>query len=194
MTFPLICLAVPAVFLGWVMHSPEMLGRFFPMESLHEGAEPRWVGLVAMGSGLLGLLAGGMLYLGSLTTVERLAQLFGPVHRLLKNKYYVDEFYGAAFVCPTGRLAEALAWFDFYILDRIFVDGFGWAATLWSQIQSWIDDHLVDGLVDGSGWSVQGAGALLRRVQNGFVQNYLLVVTMALVVLLVTLEAFVGKH
>ncbi len=194
MTVPLIVLAVPSIFLGWFMHSPETLAKFFPMEALHEAAEPKWVGYVALGSGFAGLLIGGALYLRSLTLVERLAQIFAPIHKLLKNKYYIDEIYWALFVRPTGKLAQGLSWFDFNVVDRIFVDGFGWIATLWSKIQSWIDDHVVDGFVDGTGWSAMNLGALARRVQTGFVQNYLLVITMALVAMLMAMETFVGKH
>ncbi len=68
------------------------------------------------------------------------------------------------------------------------MDGFGWLASLWSKIQSWIDDHVVDGAVDGTGWSAMSLGALARRVQSGFVQNYLLVITMALVAMLMAME------
>ena len=188
------CLAIPALGLGWLMHNPETLTRFFPMESLPEAVEPHWVGLVGLGSGLMGLLIGGALYLGSLDIVGRLASIFAPINKLLKNKYYIDELYWAVFVRPTGKLAQALSWFDFNVIDRIFIDGFGWAAMVWSKIQSWIDDHIVDGMVNGGGWSAETLGALARRVQNGFVQNYLLVITMALVAMLMVLETFVGKH
>ena len=145
MTLPLIVLSVPAILLGWFMHSPETLAKFFPMEALHEMKDPAWVGYVALGSGLMGILVGGFLYLRSFTLVENLARIFAPIHTLLKNKYYVDEIYWALFVRPTARLARALSWFDFNVIDRIFVDGFGWLSTVWSKIQSWIDDHVVDG-------------------------------------------------
>jgi NADH-quinone oxidoreductase subunit L len=195
MTIPLIILAVPSLILGWYMHAPETLSKFFSLPGLPPEVEtPRWVGLVGLGSGLAGLLVGGILYLGSLSLVGSLAKAFAPVHKLLKNKYYVDEIYWALFVRPTARLAEVLDWIDFNIIDRIFVDGFGVIATFWSNIQSWFDDHVVDGAVDGAGWTAEGLGALARRVQNGLVQNYLLVITMALVALMMAMESFVGKH
>jgi len=194
MTLPLILLAIPSLFLGWLMHTPETLNRFFSMASLPEIPESSLAGYIGMGSGLAGLLVGGVLYIGSLETVGRLARLFSPIYQLLKNKYYVDEFYWAVFVRPTARLGNVLAWLDDNILDRIFVDGFGWAASLWSKVQSWLDDHIVDGAVDGTGWTAQWLGATARRVQNGLVQNYLLIITMALVGLMMAMESFVGKH
>jgi NADH-quinone oxidoreductase subunit L len=194
MLIPLMILAIPALGLGWVMHNPETLNRFFPMGNLPDVAEPQWVGLVASASGFLGLVVGGSLYLGSLTLVGQLSAAFAPIRKLLKNKYYIDELYWAVFVRPTGTLAQALAWFDFNVIDRVFVDGFGWAANLWSKIQSWIDDHIVDGAVNGGGWSAETLGDLARRVQNGYVQNYLLVIAMTLVALLMAMETFVSKH
>ncbi len=194
MTLPLALLAIPSLVLGYFMHSPETLERFFPMHTAHEGHGPHWVGYVAMGCGLLGLLLGGIFYLAAKDVPKKLAEFFAPIHKLLKNKYYVDEIYWALFVRPTGKLAEKLAWFDLNVLDKIFVDGFGWLATFWARIQSWFDDHVVDGAVDGTGFSVQGFGSLARRVQNGLVQNYLLVITIALVTLMMALETFVGKH
>lgn len=193
MIIPLMILAVPSLGLGWLMHSHETLQLFFPMEVLHEGSEPHWVGIVAMGSGLTGLLFGYIFYGRSLDMVRSLANTFAPIHRVLQNKYYVDELYWAVFVRPTKKLADALAWFDFNVLDRIFIDGIGWLGARWSMIQSWIDDHIVDGAVDGSGWSVERLGAIARRLQNGLVQNYLLVVTTGFVLLLMALESFL-KH
>jgi len=194
MTIPLILLAIPSIILGWYMHAPGTLEKFFPMHGLPEMKEPSWVGYVGLGSSLAGLFVGGILYLGSLETVGRLAKWFAPIHTVLKNKYYVDEIYWALFVRPTGRLADFLGWFDTNIVDKIFVDGFGWFADLWSKGQSWMDDHIVDGAVNGAGWSAQRIGSLARQVQNGLVQNYLLVITMALVVMLMAMESFVGKH
>ncbi len=194
MTVPLILLAIPSLVLGYFMHAPGTLVRFFPMRTLHAMAEPRWVGYVALGSGLAGLLVGGALYLRSLDTVKRLAAVFAPVHRLLQHNYYVDEFYWAVVVRPTVRLAEVLAWFDFHVLDKIFVDGFGWMARLWSKMQTWFDERIVDGAVDGTGSGAMGLGAIARRVQNGLVQNYLLIMTMALVALMMAFNSFIVKH
>lgn len=194
MTLPLVVLAVPSILLGYFMHSSETLERFFPMHMMHPGEEPHWVGYVAMACGLLGLVSGGVLYLGALSTVDKLAVLFAPIHKVLKNKYYVDEVYWALVVTPTNKIAQALAWFDSNVIDRIFVDGFGVIAEWWSRVQSWLDDHVVDGAVDGAGWTANGLGSLARRLQNGLVQNYLLIITVALVALMMAMETFVGKH
>jgi NADH-quinone oxidoreductase subunit L len=118
-----------------------------------------------------------------LERVGSIAKAFRPIHQLLLNKYYIDEIYGALFIRPTMRLAQGLDWFDYQVIDRVFVDGFGWTVYFFSQVGSWLDDHLVDGIVNGTGELASGLGGLARRVQNGWVQNYLLVITIGFVAL-----------
>src|SRR5258708_38460345 len=44
MTFPLILLAIPSIALGWYMHGPETLEKFFPMTGVPQWTETPWVG------------------------------------------------------------------------------------------------------------------------------------------------------
>jgi len=144
MTVPLIGLAIPLAGAGLVHAFAGYAGQVFPHRGHPEWRETAWVGWVAAGSSLAGLLAGGVLYLGPLMAVERLAATFAPVRRLLQNKYYVDEFYWAAFVRPTAALARGIAWFDLNVIDRFLWTGSagslssglrrkaGWTITSWT--------------------------------------------------------------
>jgi NADH-quinone oxidoreductase subunit L len=90
---------------------------------------------------LLGIGAGAVLYGLKRDALTALVQ--GPaaaMHRLVENKFYVDELYNALFVMPTNKLAALL----FAHVDRALIDGF---------------------LVEGSGKAVLGAGGTLRRTQ-----------------------------
>ena len=78
---------------------------------------------------------------------ERAAAQFPGLHRLLLNKYYVDEAYDAAIVHPIHRLSQ---------------DG------LWRGM----DVKVVDGAVNGAGQVVGGLSAVLRLVQTGSVRSY----------------------
>jgi NADH-quinone oxidoreductase subunit L len=71
-----------------------------------------------------------------------------PLHKLLIEKYYVDEIYDALFVKPIYHLSLWLA--------RVF------------------DPGLIDGIVNGVATVVAGWARGLRRVQTGFVMNYAL--------------------
>jgi len=70
------------------------------------------------------------------------------VHKLLLNKYYVDEIYDALIVQPIYRASLWLA--------RVF------------------DPKVIDGLVNGVAEMILGWARGLRRLQTGFVMNYAL--------------------
>jgi NADH-quinone oxidoreductase subunit L len=77
----------------------------------------------------------------------RLAASFPGVHRLLLNKYYVDELYDAVLVQPIRRTSETALW-------RV------------------ADAGVIDGLVNGTGAAVRGGAAVLRLFQSGSVRAY----------------------
>lgn len=105
----------------------------------------------------------------------RWARNLAPVHRLLENKYYVDEIYNATAVAGTLMLSRMLWWFDANIIDglvnltrHITVFAFGHGSNLF-------DKYVIDGAVNGLASTARGGSRLLRRAQNGMVQNYALV-------------------
>jgi NADH-quinone oxidoreductase subunit L len=78
---------------------------------------------------------------------ERLSRQFAGLHRVLLNKYYVDELYDEAVVQPI-RVAS----------DRGLWRGF--------------DVRVVDGAVNGTAAIVDASAWLLRRLQTGSVRAY----------------------
>jgi NADH-quinone oxidoreductase subunit L len=76
-----------------------------------------------------------------------LAARFPGVHRLLLNKYYVDELYDVTVVQPIKIVSE---------------DG------LWRGM----DARVVDGAVNGTGQVVGGVSAVMRLFQSGSVKTY----------------------
>ena len=43
------------------------------------------------------------------------------------------------------------------------------------RVKRWVDERIVDGAVNGAALELAQAGAALRRLQTGWVQNYLLI-------------------
>jgi NADH-quinone oxidoreductase subunit L len=76
-----------------------------------------------------------------------LERQFHGVHRLLLNKYYLDEIYDAIVVQPIRQLS---------------------AGALWKGV----DAGLIDGSVNGVGGVVQGLSSSLRRLQTGSIRTY----------------------
>jgi len=86
-------------------------------------------------------------FLRNRRAADELAQRFAGVHRLLANKYYVDEAYDAAIVQPIRIVSEEGLWRG-------------------------VDVRVIDGAVNGVGEAVGGASELLRRLQTGSVRAY----------------------
>jgi len=89
---------------------------------------------------------------------DAVAARAAPVHRVLLNKYYVDEAYDAMFVRPVQALS-----------DRV----------LWRRV----DAGLIDGAVNGTGGIVDAGSAVLRRLQTGSVRAYAASVFLGVVVI-----------
>lgn len=184
MTIPLWVLAVLSIFIGFALEHGHLVHKVFELPGAEEVHSSHLVGAIALGSAGLGILLGLLIYLWKKVDPARIAAAAGPLYRALVNKWYIDEMYMVLFVRPTVALANWLSWFDLQVLDRFFVDSFGWFTTWLSKLQAWFDDHVVDGAVDGAGWTVSGLGTMARRLQNGFVQNYLLIITVGFIALM----------
>ena len=104
---------------------------------------------------------------------EGLAERFAGPHRLLTNKYYVDEAYDATFIAGTMGSGRGL-----WVVDRKVVDGAvngnGKLTVISAWFSSLTDRTVVDGAVNLVGWIAQELSYWFRRVQTGLVQNYAL--------------------
>jgi NADH-quinone oxidoreductase subunit L len=119
------------------------------------------LGLMAFSSGiaLAGIGIAAYFFLRRKAAADRVAARFAGAHRVLLNKYYVDELYDAAIVQPIKRTSERALW-------RVF------------------DAGVIDGAVNGAGSFVNGASAILRRLQTGSMRAYALSVFVGVVLIL----------
>jgi NADH-quinone oxidoreductase subunit L len=104
---------------------------------------------------------------------EHLAARWAGPHRVLTNKYYVDELYSATVVSATMRSTRGLWAFDRGVVDGA-VNGTGWFTVFTSWVSHLLDKYLVDGLVNLVGYVVEESSFVFRRWQTGLVQNYAL--------------------
>jgi NADH:ubiquinone oxidoreductase subunit 5 (subunit L)/multisubunit Na+/H+ antiporter MnhA subunit len=119
----------------------------------------------------------------SFATPKRIAARFPFLHRLLSNKYYVDELYNATAIYATLVFSRFLSWFDANIVDgvvnltrHITVYPLGHGSSLF-------DRYIVDGAVNGAAYAAGGASRFFRRMQSGFVQNYALIMASGIVLI-----------
>jgi len=169
MTIPMIILACFAAGFGWILNQPETFALFFssplPGATPETAHAPLWVMGTGIGVAVSGMAFGLYLYTGSLVGVQRLAAAFRPIHHLLARQFFIDELYEIIFLRPVRLLAVAADWWDRQIIDRIFVDGF---KTLADQLLS-------------RGTPAEAAASSER---SGRVQSYLMIVTMAAILLM----------
>jgi NADH-quinone oxidoreductase subunit L len=120
---------------------------------------------------------------------EPIAAAAPPLYKTLLNKYYVDEAYDYVF---TGRrkvgevrlgamgAGEASSWFDAHIIDGL-VNATGWTTRLISNISKWWDKWIIDGVgVNGPAILARMLSYPMRMLQWGLVQWYALVMVAGL--------------
>ena len=164
-TVPLVLLAIPSVFIGFMTIQPMLFGDFFKgvitvnlekhpaMDELaklfHGPAEMALHGLTAapFWLALAGVALAWYMYMRNPALPTAIKRIFRPVYVLLENKYYLD-------------------WFNENVLAR---GARGLGMGLWTVG----DKAIIDGtLVDGS-WKVVGwISSVVRRLQSGFIYHY----------------------
>lgn len=142
--------------------------------------------------GLAGILFGALLYWQrangrSLLDPARLASAFPAAHRLLWNKYYLDEIYSAALVRPVLAVARALTGFDRTVVDGA-VNLFGWLGRFVSFLVETADRIALDGwIVNGLAGSTGRLGHKVSLLQSGLVRQYLAALISGLAVVAIVL-------
>ena len=126
--------------------------------------------LVALG----GVALAHRLYLKRPELAEAWRARWTGVHRLLLNKYYVDELYHGTVVRGTMSGGRGLWRFDGRVVDGA-VNGSSWLTIAASWCSGLFDRYVVDGAVNLVGWSASESSFSLRRIQTGLIQNYALI-------------------
>ncbi len=174
MAYPLVFLAVLAVGAGW-LGWPGLHG-FSSYVYQGEPYHTHWnLIFVAVGTlvGAAGIFLAWLIYYKKAISADMLAEKFRPLHKLLYNKYYIDEIYQFCFIDMTMAVARFMWTFDARIVDGV-VNGAGWLTMRWSDAKMWFDKWIVDGAVNGAGWIVRKTGTGLKHLQTGSVQFYTL--------------------
>lgn len=120
---------------------------------------PKWVKLLPLGMGLLGIFLGYVFYLWRPGWPAKVVAALPSFHALLFNKWYFDELYNRLFVRKSFKLGR----FFWYRVDQNIVDRFG---------------------PNGAAHLSQKAAGLLSRFQSGYVYHYAFVMMIAVIVII----------
>ncbi len=91
----------------------------------------------------------------------------------LENKYYLDRLYENVIVHAVAHpIAKFAYWINQHVLDAT-VDGVGTGTRKAGQwVYDNVDQKLVDGAVNGSGWAASEAGHAMQPTQSGKIGQY----------------------
>jgi NADH-quinone oxidoreductase subunit L len=130
---------------------------------------------------------------------DPMTRILSPgIYKTLQNKYYVDELYIKIFVRPAQWFSRVVV---SEFIDRGLIDGM---IHLYARTANFLGDFLkafntwlIDGFGDGVAQGVGRFGFWLRRVQTGRIQQYLILVLLATLViafvLVVSTSTFAGS-
>lgn len=203
MTLPLIILSFFAIFAGFVGIPADfpLFGAIFSPEhnNFHHFISPTLLELPGTHSFdpipvLFGMAAAiGGLWLGYRMYGQKplqageedpMVRILGPFYDLLKNKYYIDELYQVVFVQPSQWFSRVVV---SEFVDRGIIDGF---IHLVARVFNFIGDllklfnlWLIDGVGDGIPEGIAKFGLWFRRIQTGRVQQYMLLIAIAALII-----------
>ena len=159
MAFALIVLAFGSVVAGYaglpsLLGGGDWLAKYLepsfgavPVEEIAEHGLEGGLMILSSGIAFAGIGIAVYFFLRHKQAAAETAHRFAGLHRLLLNKYYVDEVYDAAIVQPIRIVSEDALW-------------------------KVIDTRVIDGAVNGVGETVTGLADLLRRLQTGSIRTY----------------------
>lgn len=107
---------------------------------------------------------------------------FSGWYRALQNKYYFDDLYIKG-VIQKGLLPvnNFLSWVDMGIYDKYAIDGWEKVNRALFTVSKWFDNIFVDTVaVDGTGASVRAFNVILRTLQSGKIQFYIIMIVLVL--------------
>jgi len=191
-------LGVPALLEGnnWIEHflhpafadAHHTLAAVFAAEEPGHGVE--WALMLASVTiAAFGIWLATRFYKAHPQIPKRLAEAWPFAHRVLLNKYYVDELYGAVVVRGLALGGGTnLHRVDRFVIDGadgqvrpgLGVNGIAWGARdVVARLSNVWDKYVVDGLVNLAAWILDNLSYAFRAFQNGLVQQYALAMLIA---------------
>ncbi len=205
MVYPLIVLAVGAaaswliIFAGfdeWITHA--LPHGILEQEHEAEGGHGIVVAL-SIAFAAIGVGTAALIYYKKMISSSSIVAKFKPIHTVIVNKYYLDNFYYygiwymAYFACPTiwhfdkliingfvnftGHATTFFATriiepFNMKVIDKGIVDNAGNVTVRLAMDNGEFDHEVVDGTVNAISTLSFYGGRVFRLVQTGIIQNY----------------------
>lgn len=201
MTIPLVIFAVLSLFVfysfnpfnasaGWYFTYVERPASVVPAaqqaasaetfeDALHHAHTPAM--LLSLTVAGLGILFAFATYYWKKFNADAVAEKLKALYNFLLNKWYFDELYGFIAVGGTIGLTKVLRWFDDTVIDGI-VNGTAFVTKISSFTSGRFDNVVIDGMVNLLAYITGFGGLVLRKVQTGKVQTYIIFVIFGVII------------
>jgi len=163
-------------------------------------AAPRFSLAVAGLTGILvaaGLAMAGVIYLARRVEPQRFVGQTGLMHKLhsfLESRWYINAIYYKVFVDPVVAFARwSISNIEDRVLSQINTGGTMLGIYL-SAAGNWVDSNIVDGVANGTASTGQSLSRAARRIQTGITEQYILIFSLGLVILLAVFLLTTGAY
>ncbi len=166
---------------GWftdIIHARDSLVAGTPTaheiaEGIHHSHFPAMLLSLFVAGG--GIFLAWQMYLKKSWSPDSVSEKYKTLYLLSYNKFYIDEIYSRYVYTPVLKLADRIAFFDWEIYDKYFINGFGRVTNWLAKLTGKVDYEGIDqGVVDSFGRNTRRAGKMLRSLQTGKLQTYML--------------------
>jgi len=203
MYVPLIALSVGTVLSGYLLFRPlisdgaaaataaaTVLATDGHMHTEAINAAHGWLFWGVGGAFIVGFVIAIAIYSGGLRKAEWIKRKAGLLYVILEHKYFFDEVYNFVWVKGCILVAKISRLIDTYVVDLLF-DLAAFTTRRLADFSGWVlDNHGVDGVVNGVADTSMHIGHYVRSPQTGRIRNYLLfAAAVATVVLICVLLA-----
>ncbi|MGC2061740.1 MAG: NADH-quinone oxidoreductase subunit L [Thermodesulfovibrionales bacterium] len=168
MIIPLMLLCVGAVASGWVgiphllgggAHFTEFMKPVLGHAEGHGTHSEEWMVMaISVAIGFTGIGFAYFMYMVRPDLPGKLSRQFSAVHRILFNKYYVDELYSAVIIRPTIWIAK-------------------------NVLIGVTDARIIEAVVNGVPAAIGGFSQQLRRIQTGLMHHYAVFMAMGVLII-----------
>jgi NADH-quinone oxidoreductase subunit L len=139
--------------------------------------------VLSLGVAVGGIMLGRRFYLSQPDLPGIWTGKLKPLYKLSFNKWYWDYLLDVKGVEAGKEINSALFAVDSGLVDGA-VNEAGWLTRSWAWISGIFDKYVVDVLVNMTGWITRAGSIILRSFQTGFWQNYALLFSLGLFVVL----------
>jgi NADH-quinone oxidoreductase subunit L len=156
-------------------------------EAAHQAHIPAM--LLSLVMALSGISLAFLFYQYKKFDIGKIAEKYKLLYNISFNKWYFDEFYNKYLVGGVLLLTRILAWIDNNIIDGL-VNLSAYFTRGFSKASGRFDNVVIDGLVNFSAYLSGFIGLIFRKTQTGRVQTYIVLVIFSIVILLFIFKPF----